>query len=277
MQMRSVVLAAVVATTAVTAHAVTVQVQIEVRPDFALIGHIESGLWAGVIDPSFVPTPFSMTLEFDTANTMLYPTSSSSMGFSMYNNTIIQNGTLGETPYTEALSTKLPPVSEAIWPPAVQISYGGSTSSYGTGSTRTLWETLGINHSVLWQTADASGSETISYSRGINFVPPGVQIDLADFKPKGGPQIVEWLQAHTGEAWNVPFTEQYSTLSRKTLLIDNQWVIDGNPDGVVSSYMKSISGTAWISSVTVVPEPSTALMVGVGLLVMGSVVRRRVR
>lgn len=90
-----------------------------------------------------------------------------------------------------------------------------------------------------------------------------------------GQEFVSYLQSKVGQTQVGAFNESFTEWVQRTNPPGDVILISGAPDALVAQNGIWISGDVSIQSVAVVPEPSTYLLMGLGLSLVGAVRRRQ--
>lgn len=270
MKMHQLLSAATVALACASASATTVQLVVDVTPTAGQAGHYDNGQILYSNDPSIPVLPtFSLTFQLNLDSVQMNPTQVTNGGFNWYNSTYFPGSTLGTTPYTAGLTAATPPQEQAFWPDHTQTSFSWSMSSYAGGDTRTTWENFYIGNSTAWQNVNQTQGVWTTYNRSLGFDVQGI-LEAAQFAPKDGAATLAWLNDQIGKTFADGFLENYLSITRKTVQVGDEWITSGDPDAVLSWTQSRVIGDVRITSITVVPEPASGLLMGAGLLILAT-------
>lgn len=260
MLLRRTLFTATFALASASALATTVQVALNVTPTVAEVSkHIGNGLRSYSTDPSFPVRPsFSMVLQFDLDNLVMTPTEVINSGYVLFNETAFQNGSTSTTPYTQGLTASLPPYELASKPDSTQITLRRNMSSSGEPDVaRLVRETFTANTSVGWRTEAQGEISWITYGRTLTIRNETNEL-AGTFAPKDEAEALAWLNAQIGSTIAGGYSEAYLTSRFNAYKSDDirEWT------------EWRASGDIQILSVTVVPEPATNVLMGLGMLAL---------
>lgn len=260
MLLRRTIFMATIALSSASALATTVQVTVNVTPTAAEIGqHIGNGLRSYSTDPSFPVRPsFSMVIQFDLDNLTMTPTALANGGVVLVNETAFQNGSTSTTPYTQGLTASLPPYELASWPDSTQVTLRRNMTSSGDPDVaRPVLEGFAATTNVGWRTEAQGEISWITYGRTLTIRAEANEL-AGTFAPKDEAQALAWLNAQIGSTIARGYNEGY--LKSRTNAYKS--------DDIREWTDWRVRGDVQILSVTVVPEPATNVLMGMGMLAL---------
>lgn len=263
---QSLVVLALVAT-GVSTHAQTVEVTMNVTATSRSVGHLVNGADVVSPDTGFQPQTFSYAVTFDLSNGVVTSpsTAGGQVGIAGYFD-LSSLSSLSSSPYTASLMAMTPgeQATSLSWS---SVGYALSVPETANATTPiSVSELTVLNKSLIW----SDGSGTTSYGRGVFLPTQGSPIAAQDLKAWSPDEFVAHLQAQTGKVFAGAYTEVYDYSSQPL------FVIGGSDPSALSVHDRvAIQGDVVIASVTVVPEPSTYLLMGLGLPLIAAVRRHR--
>lgn len=269
---QSLVVLALSSLAAVAAHAEVVEVVMDVTALTRSVGSTVGGVYTEQVDAGFQSQTFTYTVSFDLNDGVVnaaapfsgnppgspYASGMSALGsFNLLTNSA--------TPYTAGLMAMAPDRQLTMFDVGFAAYMLAVPDSATTDSPQPVSQNADFGSFALW--ALPSGSTT--YSRGVGFHTMGSPMAAQDLQPWTPAEYLSYLQAHTGEVLTGAYSEAYDYNSQSIFVI-------GMPlPSVVQHDSVTITGDAVIRSVTVVPEPATYALMGLGLSLVAAVRRRQ--
>lgn len=263
---------AVLALLPVCASATTVELVFDVNVTTRFVGEVNVAFgprWKS--DLAFLPQSFAVTARFDLEDPAVRPNGIADL-FAVTTFSGGGGASLTQTPYTAGMRAGIASVSDethAYFTQAVLISNLPPTPTpVGTATS------AGFSASSFVETIGDVGVVR-QYFRGIYLGEnSGDVLTAENFHDLAGTEFVSWLQARTGPAYTARFTEQYEHRVAGLALYEGQWLTSFAPEDLISYEGVRLAGNATLRSVSVVPEPSSALLMLLGLAVAGTAAAR---
>lgn len=252
-----------------SAGAETVEVLMDVTSTSRSLGQLVNGEYVVTEDAGFQAQTFTYSVRFDLDSALITPAEPTSDfdktiygGFNLLSDSV--------TPYTASLLAMAP--SEA---PSFSAPFAGYILSVPGSSTATeplpVSQSASFNNFSMWGGLGIGSGHTF-YSRSLSVNSLGAPTSADDLKAWTPAEYLAYLQAQTGRTLVGAYQEGYD--SQVTDSVPGSWFGFGTPV-VVSHDSVSIQGDMVIRSVAVVPEPSTYVLMGLGLSLVAAVRRRR--
>lgn len=269
---QSLVVFALSSLTAVAAQAEVVEVTWDVTALTRSVGSTVGGVYGEQVDTSFQPQTFSYTVSFDLNSAVINPPAPFAVTDpgAPYPSGVATSGwfdllTHSATPFTPGLLASAPDRQSALF----DANFAGYSLSAPDTSTISAPEPVlqesRVGTFALWSMATG----TTSYSRGVSFQTMGNPVAAQELQAWTPAEYVAYLQSHTGEVLSGAFVEAYDFNSQSVFVIGTPLPSVNQHDSI------TITGDAVIRSVSVVPEPATYALMGVGLSLMAWVRRRQ--
>lgn len=264
-----------------SAHAETVEVVLDVTTTHREVSHLdEQGTLLRADDPFFVPKQFQWVVSFDLAQPTVYPvqTAYGSNGAQLIASTYFQDGTTSLTPYSAALMGAIPADAPVLSPDTTQVRASLATKNVNwlpMASPQAVDVDAGFAGGGTWQSVSDGLATTTTYGRGFVFERTIAPVLNKDFHPMSGQEFVAYLQANVGQLYVGAFNESVTRWVQKTNPPGDVILVSNAPDALVAQDGMWVGGDVSIRSVTVVPEPATYGLMGLGLAGVAAVARRR--
>ncbi|MBI3381506.1 MAG: PEP-CTERM sorting domain-containing protein [Aquabacterium sp.] len=169
------------------------------------------------------------------------------------------------TPYTDGLLAMAPDRQSALF----DVGFAGYMLNVPDSATTNSPQPVSQSANFMTFTLWSLSSGTTTYSRGIGFQTMGNPVSAQELQAWTPAEYMAYLQAHTGEVLKGAFSESYDYNSQSIFVIGAPLPSVNQHDNI------TIAGDAVIRSVTVVPEPATYALMGLGLSLMAWVRRRQ--
>lgn len=260
--LRKVCLSACLSFVAIGAQAKVVQIVVDVIAQSRQLSSFDqqTGFWSYSTDPTFAPQQFEFTAQFDLDNPSVdNPRLANSNGTSVLWGSVMYTGGAGAstlpTPFTAGLLSGFPPAETAVWPLFTQAIQNQMTPTSESGVLQPVSASADFNTIAMWQTFGEL-QNTWTYGRSISFKLPTTPLSNAEFRAWSDDEFVASLQASVGVMNMNTFSEMAYQGVAQT------WMPDFSGNKV------EILGDVVLRSVSVVPEPSTSLLLGLGLVTL---------
>lgn len=254
------------AVTGLLAQAQVVEVNMSVTANSRSVGHLVDGVYTVTNDPDFQVQTFSYTTTFDLGTGVISPPSLN--GSDMVASGFYGGASSGPSPFTASLMAMAPDPQNAMDLPFAGYLLSVPASADATSPAAVSQTLLAGGTNLLWI---GSSSGSVSYGRGVGWAVPGAAIAAQDLKAWSSDEFLTFLQGQTGKVLVGAYQESFDTNSENRIVIG-----DALPSGPAVHDSVSIQGDVVIQSVTVVPEPSSVLLMGLGLPMLALARRRRV-
>lgn len=252
-----------------SAYATTVEVIMDVTAVSRSEGHLVNGEYVVNPDLGFRSQSFSYALTFDLDNATIIPPDTAAFSDKVAYGSF---GIVSEsaTPYTAALRAMTPSTQ-----PSIDMPFAGYILSVPAASTVEspvpVSQNVSFNNFAMWGALGISSGYSL-YARSFGFNSTGTPTpanELVGWTPE---QFVAHLIAHTGETLKGGYSESYENVVQGDDPLPGS-LIETMP--VIAHDSVNIHGDVFIRSVTVVPEPATYALMGLGLSLVAAVRRRQ--
>jgi len=257
--------ALVVAVSSLCAHAQTVMVTMDVTANARTIGHVVNGTYTVSNDTGFLPATFSYAESFN----LKIDGALSAPSLSERN--VIESGFFSgrgsaPSPFTASLVTTAPASL------VNQMNSGYAGYLLFVPKTATAVAPAAVSQQAFLSTglfwSSAAGYE--QYGRSVSWTTQGAPIAASSLTPWSPDEFLAHWQSLVGQTLVGAYKESYDLSSQSPYAP----LGGGTPLPPALHDNVAILGDVVIRSVTVVPEPSTCLLMGLGLSLMAAACRR---
>ncbi len=263
MSWKTTLLAAAAVLCMAQAQAATLELVADVAANVYQAGRVEQGAVVYDSVAGFVPQHFEFTVRID----LDHPFTEEG---ALTVNPLLRNATstfidspanrVSLSPFSAAMMALLPDPAGAVTP-ARAFAYIEQSTPVVDVPTEPVHILGNVGTGQVWLSSGAPGTASVAYRRGFDFSALGEIMPSDALHAMTGEQFASFLQSKVGQAGFGRYEESVGLL-----------YAGGEP--VISMDALRVLGDVTIRSVAVVPEPSTYLLMGLGLSLV-AVVRRR--
>lgn len=227
--------------------------------------------------PAFTPQSFEWRVRFDLDTSLVESFRSDER---LIAETFFANGQTQATPYSSALLSRVPSGMPVVMEEHTQVAALLSTNrSLPIGpvlpSEAVDVHTIFAGGGEGWRLVSDGVVSTAVHGRSFTFDGAGTPVQNTNFKPMTGQDFVKYLQSQVGQKKVAAFAEVFDLWEQKAYGSGADVWTSGLPEDLISHESIYIQGDVSIASVTSVPEPSSAVLVGMGLMLIAGVQRKR--